>query len=64
MNTVFALLAIIGGAIGSLVAWRVVSLDKWTNPGEMDAWHDKYGKIVKILGPIAVVAGLLFLILG
>jgi hypothetical protein len=64
MNTVFALIAIIGGAIFSLIAWRVVALDKWVSAGEMEAWHEKYGKIVKILGPVAVVAGFLFLILG
>ena len=61
MNTVFALIAIIGGAIVSLVAYRILPLDKFISPGEVEAWHDKYGKIVRILGPTAVIIGLLLL---
>ena len=61
MNTVFALIAIIGGAIGTLVAYQIVRLDKFVSPGDAQDWHDKYGKIVKILGPAAVIAGLLLL---
>ena len=62
MNTVYALIAIIGGAFGSLIAYRIVSLEKFINPGEAEDWHDKYGKIVKILGPVAVVVGLIILL--
>jgi hypothetical protein len=62
MNTVFALIAIILGAIGSLIAFEVVKLDKFIDPGEAQNWHDKYGKIIKILGPVAVIVGLLLLL--
>jgi hypothetical protein len=62
MNTVFALIAIIGGAVGSLVAFQVIQLDKFVDPGEAQDWHDKYGKIVKILGPVAAILGLLLLV--
>ena len=62
MNTVFALIAIIGGAIVSLVGWQVVALDKFVSPGEAQAWHEKYDKIVKILGPVAIVLGLAILL--
>jgi hypothetical protein len=62
MNTVFALIAIIGGAAGSLVAFGVIQLDKFVDPGEAQDWHDKYGKIVKILGPAAAILGLLLLV--
>jgi len=62
MNTVFALIAIIGGVLGSLIAYQVVQLDKFISPGEAQAWHEKYGKIFKILGPAVFVIGLLFLI--
>jgi hypothetical protein len=62
MNTVFALIAIIGGVLGSLIAYQVVQLDKFVGPGEAQAWHEKYGKVFKILGPAVAVAGLLFLL--
>jgi xanthosine utilization system XapX-like protein len=62
MNTVFALIAIIGGVLGSLIAYQVVQLDKFVSPGEAQAWQEKYGKIFKILGPAVAVAGLLFLL--
>jgi len=62
MNTVFALIAIVGGVIVSLVAYEVVRLDKFINPGEAQLWHDKYGKLVKILGPAAAIIGLLLLL--
>ncbi len=62
MNTVFALIALVGGVAVSLVGWQVVALDKFVSPGEAQSWHEKYDKIVKVLGPVAVVAGLLLLL--
>ena len=62
MNTVFALIAIIGGVLGSLVAYNKVQLDKFISPGEAQAWHEKYGKIFKIIFPIAAVLGIWFLL--
>jgi len=62
MNTIFALLAIVGGAAGSLVAYGVIQLDKFVDPGEAQDWHDKYGKLVKILGPAAIIVGLILLL--
>jgi len=62
MNTVFALIAIIGGAAGTLVSYKVVPLEKIVDYGEAQDWHDKYGKIVKILGPAAIIVGLLLLV--
>jgi hypothetical protein len=62
MNTVFALIAILGGGLGSLVAFGVIQLDKFVSPGEAQDWHDKYGKFVKILGPAAAILGLLLLV--
>ncbi len=59
-----ALIAIVGGGFGSLIAWNYFSLEKWVSPDEMQQWHDKYGKIVKILGPVAVVVGLILLIIS
>jgi len=57
----FALVALIGGVIGSLIAYKVVPLEKLVNYGDAEAWHDKYGKLVKILGPAAGVVGLILL---
>jgi hypothetical protein len=62
MNTVFALIAIIGGAIVSLVAYRILPLDKFISPGEAQLWHEKFGKVAKILGPAAAIVGLLLLV--
>ena len=62
MNSFFAVIAIIGGVLGALIAWRVIPLEKWVNPGEVEDWHGRYGKIFKIAGPIVAVIGLLFLI--
>ncbi len=61
MNTFLALIAVIVGVLLSLVAYRIVSLDKYIGPGQMEDWHDKYGKICRILGPIAVVVGIVLL---
>lgn len=62
MNTIFALIAIIGGVAGSLVAYQVVQLDKFISPGEAEDWHRKWGKIFKVIFPIAAVLGLWFLL--
>ena len=63
MNTIFALLAIIMGVLGSLIAFNIVQLEKFISPDEAEDWHKKYGKIFKILGPVVVVIGLYFLII-
>jgi hypothetical protein len=62
MNTAFALMAVVFGILVSLVAYKVVPLEKFANPGDAEAWHDKYGKLVKILGPAAGVVGLILLL--
>ncbi len=62
MNTIFALIAIIAGVLGSLVAFNKIQLDKYISPDEAQDWHRKYGKIFKIISPIAAVLGLWFLI--
>ncbi|MGD0551158.1 MAG: hypothetical protein ABSB25_00760 [Sedimentisphaerales bacterium] len=62
MNIVFSLIAIIGGGLGSLIAFNKVQLDKFISPDEAEAWHRKYGKILKILGPAVTVIGIWFLL--
>ena len=62
MNTIFALIAIIGGVLGSLIAFNKIQLDKFVSPGEAQAWHEKYGKIFKIISPIAAVFGIWLLL--
>jgi hypothetical protein len=61
MNTIFALIALVGGVIGSLFAYKVVPLEKLVDYGDAQTWYDKYGKLVKILGPAAGVVGLILL---
>jgi uncharacterized membrane protein YtjA (UPF0391 family) len=62
MNTVFALIAIIAGILGSLVAFNKIQLDKFINPGEAEDWHRKYGKIFKVISPIAAIFGIWLLL--
>ena len=62
MNTVFALIAIIGGALGSLMAYQIVQLDKFVSYDEAQAWHEKYGKVFKVISPIAVIFGIWLLL--
>ena len=62
MNTVFALIAIIGGVLGTLIAFDKIQLEKFVDPGEADDWHKKYGMIFKIVCPIAAVFGLWLLL--
>ena len=62
MNIVFSLIAIIGGGLLSLIAYKKVQLDKFISPDEAEAWHKKFGKISKILGPIVVAFGIYFLV--
>jgi hypothetical protein len=62
MNIVLPLIAIIGGVLGSLVAFNKIQLDRFINPGEAEDWHKKWGKIFKIICPIAAVLGIWFLL--
>ena len=62
MNTIFALIAIIAGVLGSLIAFNKVQLDKFISPDEAQTWHEKYGKIFKIISPIAVIFGIWLLL--
>ena len=62
MNLVFALIAIIGGALGSLIAFNKVPLDRFIDPGEADDWHKKYGMIFKVICPIAILFGIWLLL--
>lgn len=61
MNTLLALIAIVGGIAGSLLAYRVVPLTMFGSV-DMEDWHDKFGKTFKILGPVAIIIGLVILL--
>jgi len=61
MNTLLALIAVVGGIAGSLLAYRVVPLTM-LGSFDVDSWHDKFGRIFKILGPAAVIIGLVILL--
>ncbi len=61
MNNFFAVIAILGGVAGSLLAYRIVPLTM-IGSFDMEEWHDKFGKTFKILGPAAVIVGLLILL--
>jgi hypothetical protein len=61
MNTIFAWIALISGVIATLVAYKVVPLTI-LGAAEAELWHDKYGKMFKILGPAAAIVGILLLL--
>ncbi len=61
LEKICGIILILGGVAGSLIAWRLMSLENWVSPRDLEQWHDKYGKIVRIAGPVVVVIGLLFL---
>jgi hypothetical protein len=61
MNTLLALIAVIGGIAGTLLAYRVVPMTM-LGSFDIEAWHDKFGRIFKVLGPAAIVLGLLILL--
>jgi hypothetical protein len=62
MNTIFALVAIIGGVLGTLIAFDKIQLEKFIDPGEAEDWHKKYGAIFKVICPIAAVFGIWLLL--
>ncbi|MBN2020478.1 MAG: hypothetical protein JW749_09660 [Sedimentisphaerales bacterium] len=62
MNTILELIAIVGGGIGSLVAYKIVPLDRFVEPGEAAIWYEKYGKLFRILFPAALIIGLVLLL--
>jgi hypothetical protein len=63
MNTAFALIAVVGGILGSLVAYKVVPLERFVNPSDAESWYGKFGGIFKIIGPAVAIVGLAILIL-
>ena len=62
MSIFFGSIAIIAGILGSLVAYHKIDLDKFMSPGEAEDWHRKYGKIFKIISPLAILFGLWYLL--
>jgi hypothetical protein len=62
MNTIFALIAIIGGVLGTLIAFDKIQLEKFIDPAEAEDWHKKYGTVFKVICPIAAIFGIWLLL--
>jgi len=62
LNTFFAVIALLFGVLLSLVAYRILPLERWLNPGEVADWHDRFGRIFKIAGPVVALIGALLLL--
>lgn len=45
------------GIYCTLIGFRVISASKKQGP-EYDAWHKKWGLLLKIAGPIMIMAGI------
>ena len=56
-----ALFAMAVGTLGLLMAFEKLPVERWIDPGEMDMWQRRYGLLVKIIAPIFIVVGLIFL---
>lgn len=54
------LIFLIVGIYGLLLAYRVVPL-KIKDPEKADIWYNKFGKLLKILGPIVIITGILMI---
>ncbi len=52
------LISIFGGIYVTLLAYRVIRKNP-KDPDRMEVWHRKFGKIMKILGPIVIGGGIL-----
>ena len=52
------LIPIIAGTLIFLVGTGAISLNA-KDPAKMEAWRSKYGKIIKILGPLVILFGFL-----
>jgi len=55
-----ALIPILGGILVSMYAYRVIPLNT-RNPQKAERWHRKWGKWMRVVGPILVGFGVLLL---
>jgi len=55
------LVMVVGGVYGLLLAYRVIPR-KPKDPEKMEVWHRKFGTMMKILSPILIIGGVLYLL--
>ncbi|MEW4566737.1 hypothetical protein AB1L88_02605 [Tautonia sp. JC769] len=58
-----AAIPIVAGVYLTLVSYRVVGKEPGTD-FRWDVWHQQYGAIVKVLGPLMVLFGIFLAIVG
>ena len=56
---VYGAVMIVSGVYCCLMAWGFVPRNP--DPERMELWHKKFGKPVKLLSPVMVVVGFLYL---
>jgi len=61
INKLCGTVALLGGIYGLLVAYRILPINSG-DPERMELWHCKFGKIMKIISPIIIVFGILWLL--
>ena len=54
------LIPLLGGIYCLLLAYRVV-LRKPKDPERMELWHRKFDRMMKVIGPVLIVFGILLL---
>jgi hypothetical protein len=52
---------VLGGIYALLLAYRVLPANP-KDPERAELWHRKFGKMVKVLAPIVILAGILLLL--
>jgi len=55
------IIMILIGVYCALVGFKVISASKKQGP-ECDAWHKQWGLLLKIAGPVMIIAGIVRLI--
>ena len=61
INRICGLVFIFGGILCLLVVYRIYPR-KVKDPEKMELWHRKFDKIMKIICPIMIIGGILYLL--
>lgn len=54
------LIPLFGGIYVSLIAFKVINPNK-KNPEKMEIWHKRFGPMMKVIGPLVVLFGIITL---
>lgn len=58
IDRVLGIIPLFGGIYGILIAYRIIPFNS-KEPEKEELWHNKFGKMMKILAPIVTLFGIL-----